>query len=480
MSDDRRPALMWFRRDLRLADNAALTAAAEADGPVIPVFILDPETEAMGAAPKWRLGLSIADLAGALEEAGSRLILRRGKAREVLEALVEETGAGAVHWLRLYDPASIKRDTEIKAMLNDAGVEAVSHAGHTLHEPWVPETQQGGFYKVYSPFWRAVSPMDVAEPLPAPKKLPAPDDWPSSEALDDWQLGAAMRRGAAVVADYTTVGEAAARDRLDAFIADAVGRYKTDRNRTDLDATSNLSENLTYGEISPRTIWHAGRRAMEEGAKGAEHFLKELVWRDFAWHLLYHTPHITEGNWREGWDEFPWRDDNADAERWRRGLTGEPMVDAGMRELYITGRMHNRTRMIVASYLTKHLMTHWRIGLDWFADCLIDWDPASNAMGWQWTAGSGPDAAPYFRVFNPETQAEKFDPKGSYRRRWLAGWEGESSTEAKRFFDAIPESWDLSAEDTYPDRLIALKEGRERALAAYKSHTADGRKEDAA
>jgi deoxyribodipyrimidine photo-lyase len=311
----------------------------------------------------------------------------------------------------------------------------------------------------------------VCEPVPAPT-LVAPEVWPASDRLADWDLGRRMERGAAVVARHVCVGEAAARDRLDAFLAGPIADYGSLRDRPDRAATSRLSENLTYGEISVATVWHGAKRAEAEGAAGATTFLKEIAWRDFAWHLAWHTPHILERNWREGWDDFPWRDDNADAERWRRAMTGEPMVDAGLREMYVTGTMHNRVRMLVASYLTKHLMTHWKVGADWFADCLIDWDPASNAMGWQWAAGSGPDAAPYFRIFNPETQADRFDPDGAYRRRFLARWDGKAGAEAAEYFRAVPKSWGLSAEVPYPRRMTDLKEGRETAMAAYEGHNA--------
>ncbi|MGB3555579.1 MAG: FAD-binding domain-containing protein, partial [Jannaschia sp.] len=246
-----------------------------------------------------------------------------------------------------------------------------------------------------------------------------------------------------------------------------VADYAAARDRLPEDGTSGLSENLTYGEIGPRTCWDAAQGALREGGTGAETFLKELVWRDFAHHLAYHTPRLTSANWRPEWDAFPWRDDNSEAEVWRRGRTGIETVDAGLREMYVTGRMHNRARMLVASYLTKHLMTHWKIGCDWFADCLIDWDPASNAMGWQWAAGSGPDAAPFFRIFNPDTQAEKFDPDGVYRRRWVAELADDPGPEAMSYFEAVPRSWDLAPDDPYPDPVVGLKEGRERALAAY-------------
>jgi deoxyribodipyrimidine photo-lyase len=248
--------------------------------------------------------------------------------------------------------------------------------------------------------------------------------------------------------------------------------YRTARDFPGRAATSRLSENLTLGEIGPRRVWWRVQRLLEQerGHRGAEHFLKELAWRDFAHHLIFHTPEIATGNWRAEWDAFPWRDDNEDAERWRRGLTGEPLVDAGMREMYVTGTMHNRARMIVASYLTKHLMTHWRVGLAWFEACLIDWDPASNALGWQWVAGSGPDAAPYFRVFNPATQAEKFDPDESYRRRFVAELTDAPGEDARAWFDAVPRSWKLDPEAAYPEPMIDLKAGRQRALDAYERH----------
>jgi deoxyribodipyrimidine photo-lyase len=472
------PTLVWLRRDLRLADHPALAAALADGGPVIPVFVLDPETEALGAAAKWRLGLSLADLAGRLEALGSRLVLRRGPALATLAALAAETGARRVRWSRLYAPAWVARDRAVKAGLAAAGFAAESHPGHLIHEPWAPKTAAGGFFRVFSPFWRAVAPLGADAPLPPPGRLPPPSGWPASDRLADWRLGAAMNRGADVVGRFAAVGEHAARRRLDAFVAEPIGRYAADRNRPDLPATSRLAENLTYGEISPRTVWAAGARAAAEGARGADAFLRELGWREFAWHLIWHTPGIETANWRPEWDAFPWRDDNPDAERWRRGVTGEPMVDAGMREMYVTGTMHNRVRMLTASYLTKHLMTHWRVGLAWFADCLTDWDPASNAMGWQWTAGSGPDAAPYFRVFNPETQAAKFDPDGAYRRRFVLGFEGSDAPEARAYFDAMPRSWGLAAAEPYPKPMIELQEGREAALAAYKKHTAGLKAED--
>lgn len=282
-------------------------------------------------------------------------------------------------------------------------------------------------------------------------------------------MGTAMNRGAAIIARHARIGEAAALARLDAFLEAGIGEYHQRRDFPAEPATSGLSENLTYGEISALAIWQAGWRRLEEGAQGAETFLQELAWREFAWHLFYHFPRLDRQNWRSEWDGFPWRGDNDDAEAWRRGMTGESFVDAAMREMYVTGTMHNRARMIAASYLTKHLLTDWRVGLGWFAECLTDWDPAANAMGWQWVAGSGPDAAPYFRVFNPETQAKKFDAEGAYRAKFIAEGARAPSPDALQFFAACPRAWGLSAGQPYPERRIGLDEGRRRALSAYEN-----------
>ncbi|MGY6632740.1 MAG: cryptochrome/photolyase family protein [Alkalilacustris sp.] len=462
------PILWWVRRDLRLSDNPGLVEAAATGRPVIPVFLNDEGVAQLGAAPRWRLGEGLAVFGAALEAIGSRLILREGPALPALERLVADTGAAAVWWGRLYDPVSRERDAAVKAALKARGIEARSIPGHLLHEPWEVETGQGGFYRVYTPFWRAVAPREVPAPLPAPGRLRAPQAWPEGARLADWRLGAAMATGAAVVGGHANVGEEAARGRLGGFVAHRIAAYGQDRDRPDREGTSGLSEALSLGEISPRTVWHAGLRARAEGQAGAETFLKELVWREFAWHLLYHTPAITERNWRAEWDGFGWSEaDDASVLRWKQGRTGIPLVDAAMREMYVTGRMHNRGRMIVASYLTKHMLTHWRVGMAWFADCLIDWDPASNAMGWQWAAGSGPDATPYFRIFNPETQAAKFDPDGAYCRRYVAELSRRPGPEALEFFEAAPRRWRLSPDMAYPEPLVGLKEGRERALAAY-------------
>ena len=363
------------------------------------------------------------------------------------------------------------RDTSVKSALKADGIDAKSFAGHLLFEPWTVETKTGGFYKVYTPMWKSVCNRELETTLPVPGKIRAPEAWPVSDDLSDWQMGRDMQRGHDVLLAYCTVGEAAAQTRLETFIEDWVSSYQTNRDLPAVKGTSGLSENLTYGEISPLTCWHAGWKALHEGKADAEIFLKELVWREFAYHLSHHTPRIESGNWKEDWDGFPWNSDETTPEvrAWKQGRTGIQFVDAAMREMYVTGTMHNRGRMIVASYLTKHLLCHWKIGRDWFADCLIDWDPASNAMGWQWSAGSGPDATPYFRVFNPVSQLDKFDKKWIYPQRWIAEGRPQPSATALSYFDAIPLAWSMASTDSYPDPIVAADVGRKRALEAYQS-----------
>jgi len=454
------PIIVWFRRDLRVSDHPALSAAQATGRPVIPLFILDEVIETLGAAAKWRMGLGIDHFQKTIAKIGSKLILRRGKAVGVLLDLIAETGASEVYWSRAYDPASIARDTEVKANLK-----GISFTGHLLYEPWLPKTKVGENFKVYTPFWRHVrAGFDIDAPLPAVTHLCIPREWPESDILLDWKMSANMQRGSTVVAKFVHVGERTAVIRLNKFLDTAVEGYKSDRDFPMKPATSGLSENLTYGEISPRTVFNAGQLAFEQGKQGAEHFLKELVWREFAYHLLWNFPKLDEICWRREWEDFSWRGENSDATAWKQGRTGQSFVDAGMRELYTTGTMHNRLRMIVGSYLTKHLQTDWRVGLKWFEDCLIDWDPAANAMGWQWIAGCGPDAAPYFRVFNPGLQSEKFDKDEGYRNTWL---HTDKHVNAQAFFDAIPTSWELTPDTKNITEIIELSQGRKRALDAY-------------
>ena len=464
------PILVWFRRDLRLSDHAALTAACATGEPVIPVFIHDDSVATLGAAPKWRLGLGIEKLDENLRKLGSRLLLRRGPAEMVLRKLIQETGAKSVVWSRLYDPQATERDSAIKSALKAEGIDARSFGGHLMFEPWTTETKTGGFYKVYTPFWNNVKMRHVDAPLAKPKVIAAPTHWPDSEDIVDWDMGNAMKRGASIVRPHIRLGEDAAQDRLAVFLDQWVADYVTNRDLPWTNGTSNLSENLAIGEISPHQCWHAGQRELHEGKSGAEVFLKELVWREFAYHLMHHTPRILDSNWKEGWDAFPWNTEDTDeVMAWKQGRTGILFVDAAMRELYVTGRMHNRGRMIVASYLTKHLMTDWRVGQKWFEECLTDWDPASNAMGWQWSAGSGPDATPYFRVFNPVTQLDKFDKNRDYVNRWIAEGRSAPHPDATSFYAAVPESWNLNADTPYPQPIVTPEQGRKRALSAYET-----------
>jgi len=465
MTDTAPLTILWFRRDLRLSDHAAFTAAAER-GPVLPAFVLDPIFESLGAAAKMRLLLSLRALSRDLEARGMRLVLRRGAALPVLQELVAETGADAVYWSRAYDAPSVSRDTEVKNALKEACLQAQSFTGALLFEPWSVETGQGGPYRVYTPFWKAVRHRDVGPCLAVPE-VSGPTTWPTSDDLEAWVLGDQMHCGFEVVAGQVQAGEAEAQAKLACFLDTRVDAYKAKRDYLNEAATSDLSDALTYGEISPSQMWHGGRLRMQDGAAGAEHFLKEIVWREFAWHLLWHYPAMDLENWREDWEQFHWHENASDPffVAWCQGRTGVQVVDAAMRELYVTGKMHNRARMIVASYLTKHLRMHWRLGLQWFADCLVDWDPASNAMGWQWVAGCGPDAAPYFRIFNPDTQAEKFDADGAYRSYWL----DPDSDGAQAFMQAIPRSWLSVFETPVQAPIVDIKAGRDAALKAYET-----------
>jgi deoxyribodipyrimidine photo-lyase len=311
---------------------------------------------------------------------------------------------------------------------------------------------------------------DVDVPLAVPTSVQPYEGHLESADQSDWALGAAMRRGGVIVARHAQVGEAAAQARLADFIENDVSDYVERRDIPSTRGTSGLSENLALGEISPHQCWHAGMRALHEGKDDSEVFLKELVWREFAYHLTHHTPHILDSNWKSDWDKFAWNEDADHPEviAWKQGRTGIEFVDAAMREMYVTGKMHNRGRMIVASYLTKHLLTHWKVGQAWFDDCLTDWDPASNAMGWQWAAGSGPDASPYFRVFNPVTQLDKFDRERGYARAWIAEGQGNPPDTATSYFEAIPKSWGLRSTDIYPKPIVEAAKGRQRALDAYQ------------
>ena len=466
-----KPIIYWIRRDFRIDNNPALKFAIDTEQSIIPVFIRDEFVDSLGSAPKWRLELGLGYLAQKYKTYGLDIIFKTGSADKVLTELINETNADKVVWGRTYLPPLNDRDAKIKSLLKQKGIMAKSFPGHLLFEPWSVSPKSSNFFKVYTPFWKTTRHKDPLGSIINVTEIRSSNQQPKTENLKNWGLGEGMSTGASIVHQHVRLGEKAAKERLDWFIANKVMHYSSSRDIPSLDGTSGLSENLSLGEISPIECWNAGVQALEAGHDDAEIFLKELVWREFAYHLAYHTPRILDQNWRQEWDSFPWNTNENDEKvlLWKQGRTGVPFVDAAMRELYVTGRMHNRGRMIVASFLTKHLMTHWKIGLKWFENCLIDWDPASNAMGWQWSAGSGPDATPYFRVFNPNTQLEKFDKENLYRNNWLAEFSGKNSKNALSFFDAIPKKWKLKPDMEYPESIVDLSEGRTLALEAYKN-----------
>jgi len=418
--------LVWFRLDLRLADNPALTAAVSRGSPVVPVFIYAPEEEepwAPGAASRWWMHESLRALDQRLAALGSKLVIRRGPTLEGLCALLKEASAGAVLWNRRYEPDMIARDTKLQSALRNRGVSVDTFNSTFLHDPSAVRNASGNPFRVFTPFWRyCLGQPDPPEPLREPKHLLSPRKQPKSLALEELALKPIINwtKG---LRDAWRPGEEGASANLRRFLNEAFDNYPEKRNRPDLYGTSRLSPHLHFGEISCRQIWHAlacsGLKSNWPNARWREsQFVTELGWREFAHHLLFHFPRTTTQPLRPEFANFPWRKEMAWLHAWQRGRTGFPIVDAGMRELWTTGWMHNRVRMIVASFLVKDLLLPWQEGARWFWDTLVDADLAQNTLGWQWTAGCGADAAPYFRVFNPVSQGEKFDPQGAYVRRW--------------------------------------------------------------
>jgi len=418
--------LVWFRQDLRLADNPALFAAASSAEPLIPVYVHSPGEEGVwtpGGASRWWLHHSLERLDAELHERGSRLCVRVGNALAELLALVAETGARRVVWNRRYEPAAIMRDSAIKRALREAGLQVDSHNSALLYEPWEIASQSGGPFQVFTPFWRrCLAVHEPPAPVPSVADWCAPACWPESVPLDSLRLLPSLPWTGGMQAAWRP-GRSGAVQQLDAFLAAGFSDYGERRNRPDLTGTSRLSPHLHFGEIGPREIWAATRdHARLIGVSTdwrQSQFLTEIGWREFAYHLLFHFPHTAEQPLRTKYARFPWKSDPDGLRAWQRGRTGYPIVDAGMRELWHTGWMHNRVRMIVASFLVKDLMLSWRLGADWFWDTLVDADLASNTLGWQWAGGCGADAAPYFRIFNPTLQGRKFDPEGTYVRRWV-------------------------------------------------------------
>lgn len=465
-------AIVWFGSDLRLADHPALSAALARHGRVVPLFVWDDDSAdewAVGAASRWWLHHSLSRLDESLRRRGSRLIVRRGDARHVLTALATETRAEAVYWCRRHQPGIRTRDRETAAKLKQQGVTVRVTGGHLLLEPDAIVTRSGQPYRVFTPFWRAALGMADAIQMPesVPEKLPAVDATLASENIDELGLQPRVAWDVGFKARWTP-GEAGALQRMEEFLASGVQSYAEQRNRADHAGSSSLSPHLAWGEISPRQVWWLVRQA-EVGA-GGESFLREVGWREFSYHLLWHFPDSVTQPLDARFRQFEWRDDPQAFSCWQRGQTGIPLVDAGMRELWHTGWMHNRLRMVVASFLTKNLLIPWQAGSRWFWDTLVDADLANNTQGWQWTAGCGADAAPYFRIFNPVKQAEKADPEGAYVRRWVpelarlpdtflqAPWKAPASV--------LEEAGIVLGRD-YPEPIVDLLATRRRALELF-------------
>ncbi|GEP27581.1 MULTISPECIES: deoxyribodipyrimidine photo-lyase [Cryobacterium] len=448
------PSVVWFRDDLRVGDHPALHAALARHRPIVAVYVFDDESpgvRTLGGAARWWLHQSLRSLGATLEALGGGLILRRGPAAPIITEIARETDAAAVFWNRRYGSAERMIDTAIKAELRADGVDAHSFAGSLLFEPWTIQTGQGGSYSVFTPFWRACQ---AGPPPRAP--YPSPDTvsgWSGSlatDSLDDWGLEPSAPDWADGLRAAWQPGETSAQQMLGRFLAESLPRYGAERDEPAQNATSRLSPYLRWGEISPHQVWAATQEAQRSlsgpALASATRFLTEVGWREFAYHVLFHAPELATKNLRPAFDAFPWPElDHEAVTAWQQGRTGFALVDAGMRELWRTGSMHNRVRMVTASFLIKNMLVDWRVGERWFWDTLVDADAASNPFGWQWVAGSGADAAPYFRIFNPELQAAKFDPHQQYIRA------------------NVPEY----GTDAYPAPLVDLGETRRAALAAY-------------
>ncbi len=470
------PIIVWFRRDLRLADNPALTRAAESGKPVIALYIDETDkARALGAASKWWLHYSLENLTQSLDAIGGGLVIKRGFAAQVLDELTAQTGADHVVWNRRYCGGGIARDKSIMARLKARGLKAESFKANLLTEPWEVQTKTGGYYKVFTPYWRAVrAGINVPPPLDVPQKIMGFKADLGNLNLEGLNLLPKSPDWGAKLRPHWDIGPAGAHKALAAFLEAGLETYADDRNRPDKPSgTSHLSPHLAFGEISPRQIWQACQDKMEAAGK----FLSEIGWREFSYVLLYHNPDLARQNFKSDFNRFAWEDDEAALTAWQSGQTGYPFVDAGMRQLWATGWQHNRVRMVTASFLIKHLLIDWRRGEQWFHDCLVDADPASNAASWQWVAGSGADAAPYFRIFNPFTQGEKFDPKGEYVRKWVPELAALPKKYLNRPWEApkhVLAQAGVRLGENYPKPIVDHKTARERALQAYKHSRSAG------
>ena len=458
-------SIVWFRHDLRLTDNPAFIEAFNNSKAIIPLYIYDEANSVLGEAQKWWLHHSLMSLDKSLQEYGLSLVLRKGNPLQIILELSEQLGVeAAVYWNRCYEPQSIERDKQIKSTLLQKGILATSSNGTVLNEPWTIKNKSGDYFKVFTPYWRECL-KQIRIPLCSnlsnrPNKIIA-----SSDELSQWKLLPSLS-WASRFADYWQPGEQGAQKKLNDFIDNNLKDYKINRDIPKKDATSRLSPHLHFGEISPWKVYEAIEFAKLDAScdiASAERFLSELGWREFSVHLLYHFPKLPQANFKEAFNAFPWNDDASSLKRWQKGMTGYPIVDAGMRELWATGYMHNRVRMIVASFLTKHLLIDWRLGADWFLDTLVDADLANNSASWQWVAGCGADAAPYFRIFNPILQSQKFDPDGVYIRQWVP----ELAQLSNQYLHQ-PWTEDTLLKKGYPEPIIAHEVARKRALECYK------------
>jgi deoxyribodipyrimidine photo-lyase len=472
------PCIVWFRNDLRISDHPALHAAASTGQPVICLYVFDEparslESRPLGGASRWWLAQSIRALQKSLEALGSALVLRKGPAARVVAEAARETGAKVVFWNEI---AQVPRQAEARAVsaaLKEIGVTSQSYPGDLLSSPADIRTEDGRGLRVFTPFWRRVRALGGPPgPLAAPSAL-RPGPSLASDTVETWRLEPTRPDWAGGLRNTWTPGELAARKRLQGFLETGVVGYADGRDRPDQNHTSRLSPHLQFGEVSPRQVWHAARFAAAERpalSGDIDKFLSELGWREFCRHLLLDVPDLASRNLQPSFDAFPWKRDEAALAAWQRGQTGYPIVDAGMRELWHSGVMHNRVRMVAASFLVKHLLIDWREGEKWFWDTLVDADPASNPANWQWVAGSGADAAPYFRIFNPILQGEKFDPDGTYVRRWVGELGQLPAKLIHRPWAAAPielRSAGIDLGKTYPEPIIDHSKGRERALKAY-------------
>ncbi len=463
------PTLVWFRDDLRLADNPALAAACRRGAPIVLLYVHDeesPEIRPLGGAARWWLHRSLHNFAARLGANGQTLILRRGPATTVVPDVASASGATAVYWNRRYGTAAAL-DERVAAAMPRTGIVTASFEANLLFAPDAIRAASGSAYQVFTAFWRALQALgDPRPPLPRPTDIPAGVPV-KSDSLESLNLVPAGHDWTAQIGEVWQPGEPAAAQALAAFV-ERIDRYAADRDRPAAEATSRLSPHLRFGEISPRQVWHAIAGTPAGAAR--DKALSELGWREFAWRLLDDHPDLAEANLKPAFDDFPWAETYADdVWAWRRGRTGYPIVDAGMRQLWVTGWMHNRARMIAASFLVKHLLADWRIGEEWFWDTLVDADPANNPVNWQWVAGSGADAQPFFRIFNPVLQGETFDPDGAYVRRWVPELAGLPD----RFIHkpwAAPEDVLAAAGvrlgATYPRPIVDHAMARKRALAA--------------